>query len=55
MHRYVLKVSPSETKRSDIKLYRGKLQVTVSAALYDAEMSRQAKVICGWFLALRAL
>lgn len=44
MHRYVLKVSPSETKRSDIKLYRGKLQVTVSAALYDAEMSRQAKV-----------
>ena len=44
MHRYVLKVSPSETKRSDIKLYRGKLQVTVSAALYDAEMSRQTKV-----------
>ena len=42
--RYVLKVSPSETQRSDIKLYRGKLQVTVSAALYDAEMSRQAKV-----------
>ncbi len=42
--RYVLKVSLSETQRSDIKLYRGKLQVTVSAALYDAEMSRQAKV-----------
>ena len=42
--RYVLKVTPSETQRSDIKLYRGKLQVTVSAALYDAEMSRQAKV-----------
>ena len=42
--RYVLKVSLSETQRSDIKLYRGKLQVTVSAALYNAEMSRQAKV-----------
>ena len=42
--RYVLKVTPSETQRSDIKLYRGKLQVTVSAALYDAELSRQTKV-----------